>query len=192
MQTDGAPHSRAVFKAIASAVGQMTKVTTYLDERERNSVHIAQFDDLPQPGLTSWATVTLHASPNDLEGQNIPVELMLIGRAGDDEVAAALSTCAFNVGKDQWLAAPGVVFPDVIAMYHPDTTVPHVLWSEPFIWPELSGFDVEGVGQVHCLLGIPVSDAEVDFLHEHGMDALEDAFEKADLDFPNLQRASVV
>lgn len=168
------------------------RVHEYWDAGEQNSVAVASFVDVPQAGLTTFSTVTMHQVPNDLEGNDIRVELLGATESGSDDFANVLASAAFSIAKDDWLAAPGVVFPNLVKEYFPDTTTPHVMWTEPFVWEELSTVEVEGAGSVHWLMGLPLTDAEVDLLHDKGRDALEDSLESADVAWFDLRRASTI
>lgn len=182
----------AMYKALLEVIGGTGTVREHLDEPEDNTVAIATFADAPEVGSRTYSTVTLHGSPNMLEDRDIRVELLAVGDADSDELANVLTTCAFNVGKSGWLAAPGVVFPDVVRWYFEDTTTPHLVWVEPYLWPELSTVELEGAPDVHCLLGIPLTDAEVTHLHEFGYEALQDVLEAGDVGPWELHRDSTV
>jgi hypothetical protein len=94
--------------------------------------------------------------------------------------------------KDGWLAAPGVVFPNAIREYFPDTTVPHVMWSEPFDFEGLGTVTVDGVDHdVHALQGVPLSDGEHDLLLRRGFDVLESRLASANVAHFDFHRASV-
>lgn len=192
MQANECPERKRVYKAMAGVVGPSQKVINYLDEPEDNDLDVATFGDLPEAGLVTYATVTMHGSGNEMGGQNVPVELMVIGRQGDSAVIEVLVEAAFTVGKDGWLAAPGVVFPDFVAHYFPDSSTPHLMWMEPFVWPELGTIDIPNLGHVSCLLALPITDAEWDLLHTAGFDALGAALETADVPYTDLWRASTV
>jgi hypothetical protein len=103
-----------------------------------------------------------------------------------------LATSAFNVIKDGWLAAPGVVFPGLLKEYGLSETLEHVLWVEPFAYEQLSDVDLgEGI-HAHWLLAVPISEEERRFLVAEGYDALEKRFADAELEYFNLERPSLV
>jgi len=183
--------AKAVFRASSPVLGGRPTVMKYGDEGERFEVDVLTCHDAPNPGYCVHATVNLHLERNEMDGTNIPVELMAVAADADEFMANAISTAAFCVMKDGWLAAPGVVFPDAIGQYGP-TTTPHIMWSEPSEWPELCTVAIEGFGDVHWLLAIPLNDQEVGFLHREGYDALEGRLADQRVAYFDLQRASVV
>ena len=74
----------------------------------------------------------------------------------------------------------------------PDSACDHALISLPYPWgPELEACDWVG-GHAQLLWLLPITEAERDFKVEHGLEALEERFERARLDFTNAGRASVV
>lgn len=192
MWADDCSTGKSVFKALSSVVGPVDKVTHYFDDSEENTVDIASFVDLPEAGLITYSTVTMHVLGNEMDGRNIPIELMVIARAGDSAIVDVLIEAAFAVGKAGWLAVRGVVFPDFVSSYFPDTTTPHLMWMEPFVWPELAPLGVGGVGDVSFLMGLPLTQAEVDLAHVSGFDALESALETGDVPYTDLWRRSTV
>ena len=83
--------------------------------------------------------------------------------------ANMVATAAFCVMKDGWLAAPGVVFPNIVSEYMPSTTVPHVMWHEPLDFEGLSPLPVPGLDQqVHVLQAVPIAESEWQFLLAEG------------------------
>ncbi len=61
----------------------------------------------------------------------------------------------------------------------------------PFLWEDLKTITVEETF-ITWLLCVPISDAELKFLEENGADALEDEFEKNDIDVFNIYRKSIL
>lgn len=116
----------------------------------------------------------------------------MCGPADEDRLANIVATCAFNVAVSGWLAAPGVVFPCVVADYLPDTHTPHVLWSEPINAAALGTFTVEKGLDVHWLLGVPISDAEHALLVDDGYDALQRRLQDADAAYFDPYRTSTI
>lgn len=192
MRAEECETRKPVFKGLAAVVGPVEKVTHYFDEPEENTVDIASFVDLPEDGLVTYSTVTVHGVRNEMDGNDIPTELLVIARAADGALVDVLIEAAFAVGVDAWLAAPGVVFPSAVQQYFPDTSTPHLMWQETFVWPELGALEVPEFGKVYFLTGIPLTTAEVDFMHAQGYDALQDALSAADVPYTDLRRASVV
>jgi hypothetical protein len=174
-------------------MGGDASVHAFYDATEDNVVAVVTAAGTPSPSLTTVSTASLHAVANLLEGDDIRVELLMVTDSGRGEAANIVATAAFCVIKDDWLAAPGVVFTGAVAEYYPDSTTPHLMWTEPFDFPELSTAHVDGVEHdVHWLQGVPLTERERVFLVESGFDALSDRLEAADAPYFDLGRASVV
>jgi antitoxin YqcF len=167
------------------------KVTQYLDHDEKAEIAILSSVDQPEEGLISFGT----GGPSDhpIPGTVRPPLGVEITAVSDlPEFAAVLSTAAFCVINSGWQAEPGRVFPDVVAAHLPDTAVPHLRFVTPYSWKDdLPSSELTGK-TVTWVQGIPVSDAEMEFVRENGAEALEELFESAQPDFLDLERASVV
>jgi hypothetical protein len=185
---------RAVARAVRDAVGGEPVVEYFLDQPEKNSVYIVHFDDRPVPGYATYSTLSLHLAPNYLEGDDIRVEVAGVAPSIATGFPSLLSTVAFFVTKDHWLCAPGVVFPGLIPRYCPglSSTLEHVVFTEPFPWEQLSTVKVSDELSVHWLLAIPISEAERQFLLEHGYDKFEELFDTGHVPYFDLERPSVV
>lgn len=179
-------------RAVRPVLGGTSVVDAFGDEREENRVYVVSAVDSPAPGWLTCATVSLHTTPNLLDGKDVRVELMATARVDDAELANLVATVAFFVIKNGWLAAPGVVFPDQVREYFPDATTPHLLWTDPFRHPELGSVEVDGIGPVHYLQAVPLTEPERDVLHEDGYDVLTSRLADADVAYFDLWRPSSV
>lgn len=184
--------AKQVYRAAADAFGGEPKVDRRYDEDESHSVDVLRCADRPVPGLAVYSTLTLHDTPNHLDDSDIRVELMGVAPGDVEDYPDLLATAAFCIIKDGWLAAPGVVFPDLLRMYELSPTLRHLMWAAPFPYEQLSTVEVRNAPDVHWLLGVPISEQERLFLLEHGYDALERRFVDAGLDYWRLDRESVV
>lgn len=188
------PESRkSVSDFLRERLGGVTSVHAYYDADESHVVAVVDADGSPDATLQACATASLHAYPNELEGQDIRVEFLLVGSSGSPEIAEIVATSAFFVIKDHWLAAPGVVFPGMVLEHVPTTTTPNLMWQEPFDFDDMGTVEISGVAPaVHLLQGVPLSDPEVSYLREFGFDALTSLLEEKKVDHFDLFRASVV
>lgn len=165
----------------------------YYDRSEAHVIAVVEAEGVPHPDLATFSTASLHAAPNLLDGRDVRVELLIVGRRGVAALANVVATAAFYVMKDGWLAAPGVVFPNAIGEYFPEATVPHLIWTEPFDFNDLVTVEVAGLeAGVHVLQAVPITDAERGLVTGQGFDALSDALLAAGVDHYDLGRASVV
>ncbi len=67
----------------------------------------------------------------------------------------------------------------------------HILFTEPFLWADLTGLETEDKS-IHWLLLVPISDAEFKFLQNNGSEVLEDKFVAEQIDIYDLGRKSVI
>lgn len=184
---------RAAARSVAATLGvERPSFGRYLDEGEGASIDIVTCVDRPEEGLATASTIGLHLFPNALDGESVPVELLAVTHADVDWLPNLVSTAAFYVMKQGWLAAPGVVFPDVVREYDPDTTVPHLMWFPPFIWPELGTVDLGDGARAHWLMGVPITESERAFLLEHGFDRLEQLFLDNQVAYFDVNRQGLV
>jgi hypothetical protein len=117
-------------------LGGESLTRAYYEDGERHAIAVVEASGTPSTTLTTFTAASLH------------------------EAANVLATAGFFVMKDRWLAAPGVVFADVVREYFPNTTVPHIMWTEPFDFDGLSTVHVDGVDQdVHVLQAVPLADS---------------------------------
>lgn len=69
----------------------------------------------------------------------------------------------------------------MVQMYFPETQLPHVMFTTPFQWPDMSRVELDGT-TVYPLLAVPISEAERQFAAAHGSDALESQWVERSVD----------
>ena len=184
---------RAAARTVMATMGvERPQFGRYADEGGGVSLDVATCLNRPEEGLAVASTIGLHLFPNELDDRPVPVELLVVTQAHVDWLPNLVSTAAFYVMKQGWLAGPGVVFPDVVREYDPNTKVPHLMWFPPFIWPELGAVDLGEGMRAHWLMGIPITEAERAFLHEEGFYRLEQLFTDEQVAYFDVNRASLV
>ena len=184
-----------VAQAVVEAVGGTPRADGMVDAAEEVRIDVLAFADAPAPGWSTWSTVSLHAEPNavalvDGTSSDIRAELMVVGAPGSDVMGKVLGSCAFAVLRDHWSMAPGIVFGDVVSMYAPNSTTPHLMWCHPFTTPQLDQVDI-GDMKVHWLLGVPITEAERQWLEANGFDAFVELLDAKAVNYTDLQRPSV-
>src|ERR1700754_755728 len=167
------PAGRAVARVVANGFGGTPSVRRYFDADESHEVSILTAPDRPVDGFTSLSTLGLYVADNRLDDRIIRVELSAIGESSEPRWANLLATAAFYVSKNGWLAAPGVVFPNVVSEVDLSQDLPHLFLAPPIPWTELNRVQVEADLDVHWLLAIPVSETERLFLNSRGYDEFE-------------------
>ncbi len=187
--------NRTVAKAAAAAFGGAATVQRYWDDDHHSSIALLSCQDSPVAGVTSYATIGVSDVPLVMkDGKTLGVRAELVGacRSQDGRFGNALSTAAFCVINSGWFVAPGVVFPDVLAMYSEQTTMKHILFLPPLLWgnePETLALEEK---QVAWLMAVPISEAEYRYIENESVVALEGLLEKGQIDMFDLNRRSVV
>ena len=184
--------ARAVARTAANAFGGRPEVGRYYDEPETNWVDLLSCRDAPEAGLVSYSTVTLHRAPNFVAGEDVRVELAGVARSAEPAFANALTWIALTIIKDHWMAAPGVVYPNVLQRLELSMSVAHLMLVEPFEWEGLGEVQLVGAPIVHWLHAVPISESEYRFLLEHGFDEILDKLTAADVAYVDMERPSVV
>ena len=182
-----------VSRFLTTRLGGDCSTRAYYDDREEHAVAVVEALGSPHASLSTFSTASLHAVENRLDGEDIRVELMMTVLREHEVAANMVATSAFNVLKSRWLAAPGVVFPDVVGEYLPGTTTPHLMWVEPFAFDGLGTVGLDGIAaEIHWLQGVPLSDREAHFLRDEGYDGLSARLESEDAQYFDLMRTSTV
>ncbi|MFT3913052.1 MAG: suppressor of fused domain protein [Anaeromyxobacteraceae bacterium] len=184
---------KALASAIAATFGGVPRVTRYYDDPRTHSIDILRAVDRPQAGVTSWSTVGLYKSPLYLRDNEYPARVEIVGACGSafEDFGSVLATAAFNIAKDRWFCAPGVIFPDVVKMYRPSGTMRHGLFVPPFLWDSLRTLKLGG-RDVAFLLLVPISEGECKLAEAEGPAQLEALFEKEQIDIFDIDRPSAV
>jgi hypothetical protein len=125
------------------------------------------------------------------EKDNISIELLITGYKDFDKVPNILSTCGFYIIKDKWTCQPYDVFKNIVELHYPQKEVKHIMFLPPFLWEDKLA-SLELVNKtVHFLLCVPITEAELAFKIQNGTAALEELFEKQEINIFDLDRKSV-
>ncbi|TWT47583.1 suppressor of fused domain protein [Botrimarina hoheduenensis] len=185
---------KAIAKAAAQAFGGRPRVARFWDDNHASSVDILTCEDRPQEGVISYSTVGLSGWPLFKGEKEYGARLEIVGACGSafKGFDNALSTAAFCVINSKWFCCPGVIFPDVLAMYDCSPTMRHFLFVPPFLWEDhLNTLDLDG-RKVAWLLAVPISEDERAFAEANGPEKLEELFADRQIDIFNLHRSSQV
>ena len=148
--------------------------------------------DRPCRGVTSYATIGLSKHETGLQSNNksLRVELLGVCDAKEEIFPNILATTAFEIMQSR-KCSHGDIIQNAISEYNPDSEMKHVYLTNPFLW---EGFETLKFGDkfVTWLLIVPVSDREKDYAIKNGWEALEDEFEKSNIDVFTLKRKSII
>ncbi len=185
--------NRTIAQTAADVFDGEPRLHRFYDDDRKSHVDILQCADVPEKGVTSYSTVGLSDAPLFLDGEEYPTRLELVGACASEfeNFANVLATSAFNVINTHWFCAPGMIYPEVFAMYQPEGPMRHVLFVPPFLWEDLRTLTLPDK-TVAWLLAIPISEAEMQFAEEHGPDKLEDLFVEKQIDIYDFERLSVL
>ena len=189
--------NKELAKYITAIVGINRTVQRYWDDNNSSFLDIFTCDDPTDLNVKFYGTIGLSDYPNEIEmknkeQKNIPVEFLISGYKKFEKIPNILSTSGFYLSKDKWTCQPGSVFMRIVEMYYKNLEMKHVFFTSPFLWEnKLESLKLE-TKTVNWLLGIPISDAELNYRNENGVDALERLFEEKGVDVFDLERISVV
>jgi antitoxin YqcF len=186
--------NREIAKAAARAFGGDPRITRFWDDNRSHYVDILACVDRPHPGITSYSTVNLSDWPLEREGKEYGVRLEMVGacRSIFREFANALATSAFCIINSKWFCYPGAVFPDVLAMYDPDSPMRHFMFVPPFLWESELKTMRFASKSVAWLLAVPIYENEREYASSNGSEKLEARFVEQQIDIFDLGRSSAL
>ncbi|WP_249276236.1 suppressor of fused domain protein [Bordetella genomosp. 7] len=200
MATDASPavtpQRKAVARHVLDVFDGAPVVHAYHHDTLALSIDILEVDDSPDDGLVSYSTLGLfetllrHGDGTPLETR---VELCAEAPQEQDLWGNILGTAAFGLMRSGQAVGPGSVLRDCVLEYYPQCSVPHLYLCAPFSWQDGEFARVEVDGEpVNWLQAFPISEAERQYVQEHGADAFEDILLEQDPDLYDLERPSVV
>lgn len=185
---------RKIASHIMDIVGGNPEFKRYNDNNECSSVHIMMIKDIPENGVNFYSTIgtSEHSVGLKIDAKPLRLELIFVADEKYSKIENILATCAFCIINSKYKCFPGAVFNDVINQYIIDTDMKHIIFVQPFLWendfPELELDDKI----IEWLLAVPISENELTYSEKNGFEALEDLFEKRQIDIFNIYRESVV
>lgn len=182
---------KIIAKTEASVIGGKPEVFAYYNKDESKKIAILSSKDRPQKGVVSFATIGLFEVDFGLsnEGKNLRLELVGSCDKAIEDFPNMIATAAFNFMESK-KCSYGYVALNAISDYITDTDMKHFYLMNPFLWDELKSITIDETF-ITWLMCVPISDSELNFLEENGPDALEDEFEKNDIDVFNIYRKSI-
>lgn len=190
---DVTTENRQIARRLASVFSGAPQVNRYWDEARKSHVDLISSSDRPYEGVVSYGTIGLSDHPLIQEEKEFPVRLELLGVSRDvyGEFPRMLTTAAFCVINDLWFCSPGSILRNAVDMYDSSLSMKHFMFVSSFLWEGLEKMEFESKSIV-WLLAVPISENERVYAEKNGTDALEDLFEKEQIDVFDLGRSSVL
>lgn len=178
---------------ILQAVGGNPKVVEYRDNNENATIDIFIGINRPCDEITTYSTIGLSNYEIGLKSKNKEIRIEFIGgcKSVYKKFGNVLSSCAFNIINDQFSCKPGTIYHNIISEYYEETSMKHVLFTDPLLWDSLGYIDTENI-HITWLMLIPISDKEFEFVRNNSVEELEKLFEKNEIDIFDLNRDSVI
>lgn len=186
--------NRKIANIVLDVFGGKPTVCTYADENNLSKIDILSCEDRPYKAVTSYSTIGLSDFSIGLEVGCTPLGIEIVGASGSEfeKFSNIISTCAFNVINSHFKCYPDAIFQGVVDMYYPSFSMKHILFVPPFGWDkEFETLDFP-TKKVAWLLAVPISEIEIRFADEKGVDILKSLFNEKQIDIYNLNRRSVV
>ena len=173
---------------VRSKLGTDTRVVRFADDGEKNDVFIVSGRDCPVKGVTSYGSVGLANCIQHSGSTPVNVELLGACAAALLQFDNLVASCVFESMKNGANIAYGSFIENILDQYRLSSTLRHVTFVAPILW---DGLDKAVVGEktVYWLLMLLLSDSELTFLKQNGIDALEKVFEKMQIDIFDINRA---
>ncbi|UKB81348.1 suppressor of fused domain protein [Chryseobacterium sp. MEBOG07] len=197
MSQQASEENKKLSNYITNIVGINKMIDRHYDKDEKNFFDIFTCDDPLYPRIKICGTIGVSDHPNKIEMndnsfKNIPIELLIGGYREFRMLANILSTSGFYITNNGWECQPGSVFMRIVEMYFETSEMKHIMFISPFLWEDkLQPLKLE-TKTVHWLLCIPISDKELEYKMENGTSALEDIFQKKDIDIFDINRKSAI
>ncbi len=186
--------NKAIAQHAWKAFGGTPKVRAYQHDTEAISVDVLRCDNRPYNGVTSYSTIGVSDTRIiGLDGSECHVRIEIAGSCATSSelYPNVLASAAFCIMRTRRFYGPGSAMLGYVREYYPSTTVPHLYFTAPFLWESRIKTLQCGTKVVSWVLAVPISDAEHDYLQGFGDHALEELFEKHQIDIFDLDRVSV-
>ncbi len=181
----------ATGRYIRARLGAATRVVRYGDDHGEHDLFLVSGLDHPNSGISSYGTVGLSKRPQRLGENTVNVELIGACATATPHFDNVMASCVFEHVRNGTPIVYGSAIEGVLDQYSISASLRHVTFVAPFLFEDFGPATIEGV-KINWLLAVPIADAELALLREKGIDALEDRFEKAQIDLYDIDRKSCV
>ncbi|SES45110.1 suppressor of fused domain protein [Psychrobacillus sp. OK032] len=185
--------NKIIARTALETFGGKPSVSKHWDNDSVSNVDILATIDRPYDGVTSYSTIGLsdYSIGYSVDEKPLRIEIVGAGATIFEFFPNIISTCAFNIINTKLPISHGGIFKDVVKMYYTDSDMEHVLFTSPFLWEKLQSIDFPDK-KVTWLLAVPISTKEYLYAEKEGTEALEDLFEKKQIDIFDLRRKSAL
>jgi hypothetical protein len=156
------------------------------------TIDVARFVDVPEAGLTTYASLGLSNVP--WPDQRPRIEIMLACKQELTVAPQIVANAAFHVMDTSFYPTPGAMVRDLIGVMHAgelSQRLPHVYFGVPRRWGLRLPLD-EGMPAITITMAVPVSEPEYHYWKANGDRALETRFTESQIEVADLNRVSVI
>ena len=173
-------------------IGGSPTVFEYHDEDNTVAVDIMTCTDDTASDLTTLSTIGLANADigKEFEGLPLKVELMMLGKKGEEIFANILSAAAFRIMQDRYCEF-GLIVKNVIEPYTDNATLKHVVLMQPVFWENYSPWELDG-NIIAWLLAVPISEEECFYIERNGIDKFDDLLAKSNVNLIDLRRKNFI
>ena len=185
--------NKAIARRLADVFGGRPSVREYLHDALPLKIDILSCENQPQEGVTSYGTIGLSDSSLNWGDGEFETRIELCGAINSSVkyFPNILTSAAFNIIRSKIVCHPGIYMENYVKEYYPETKLPHLYFTSPFIWEQLKSITLDKK-MVTWLLCFPISQTEAEFLHREGDDKFEDLLELREVDIFDINRESAV
>lgn len=185
---------KKIVKYIVDIFGGKPKFTRNWDDDRKSYIDMLYLENVPEEGVNFYSTIGTSEYSIGYKTDGLPLRVELVGvcDAKENIFINILATCALCIINSNFKCHPGAIFHDVVKIYLPNIDMQHVMFVPPFLWEgKLETINLEDK-KVAWLLAVPISEKECIYAEKNGTNALEDFFEKEQIDIFNLYRKSLM
>lgn len=157
------------------------------------STYVAVCEDDVWLNTRTYATVGLSTVSTGyiLDGLELAVELATVVNSNVLDYGNVLGSIVTNVKSFGKSCVDGSIHDDILSMYYPDVFTKHVYLTQSWLWDELYVTDI-GDRKVTWLTPIPITDAERDYIKEHGGKSFLNKLEQHNVEVQDIYRESII
>ncbi len=182
--------------ALREVLGGDQKAFSYQKEDAPNKLDIMFAKGSPSRNYLTASTLGLVNRTTGYKDSNtqkdIRAEIIMSSYGGTDMIGKVLSTIGIGIYTNNLQYGYGTTLKGVLEGYYPNSDMKHIfLMLPPPIWKQsLKVIDFDD-SIITFLYALPISEAECDYMREHGVDELQNVFVKENIDMFDFNRKSV-